>query len=113
MVCNQLGKEVQQGRESEAKGPSKGASTAGVVLVHQNGRANTAKQPEQAKVLLNKKGEPLKCFNCRVNHGVMVCPLISKEEAKKIIQSRRTLWAAEHMARQAGKQQQQQQRTPE
>ncbi len=83
MVCTQLRHEVQQGGESKAKGPSKGASTAGVVLVQKDGKTNAAKQTEQAKVLLNKKGEPLKCFNCGGNHNIMNFPLISKEEGKR------------------------------
>ncbi len=52
MVCAQIGQEVQQGGES--------ASTAGVVLIQHDGRANAVKQTEQAKVLLNMKDNPVK-----------------------------------------------------
>ncbi len=42
----------------------------------------------------------------------MVCPLVSKEEGKKIMQDRRTKWEAEQAAQRAGKQQKQQHTTP-
>ncbi len=73
------------------------------MLIQHDGGANAVKQTEQAKVLLNRKDNPVKCFNCGGIHSIMVCPLISKEEGNKIMQDRRTKWAAEQAARHAGK----------
>ncbi len=76
-----------------------------MALAQQGSGTNATKQAEQSTILLNRKGKPVKCFKCGGNHSFMMCPLVSKEEAKKIMQDRRTKWEVYQAARWAGKQQ--------